>query len=281
MRAIRPLRDRVAMWSPSAMTQQDRGAYTPQTDAPLAFDARAPRGARRPLPMALIGSGVVLVVLIAAVVMYYRSGVRTPAAAPVAVGQPVTTVKTAPAAAAKDEDPFSNLDVYAAQNVPATPSAAKPAFVAPPEEPKARPAPGLTVQVDSAPVHAVPARPKPTAVAASTPATPVAPAAKPAAAAPAAAPTAVAAATPAAPAAGPAAVQIGAYSSAALADKGYQEVATAFPTFMGGKSKRVEPLERDGKMLYRTSVSGFASHSSAQAFCAALKASGHVCLVKG
>ena len=46
------------------MTQQDRGAYTPQPDAPLAFDARAPRGARRPLPMALIGGVVVLLALV-------------------------------------------------------------------------------------------------------------------------------------------------------------------------------------------------------------------------
>jgi hypothetical protein len=242
--------------------------------------------------MALIGSGVVLLVLIAAVVMYYRSGVRSPAAATAAVGQPVTTVKSPPAANAKDEDPFSNLDVYAAQNVPATP-AAQPAFTPPPEQPQARPAPksGLTVQtVGDSPVHAVPGTPAPT-VAAAVPAKP-APAptvaaaaaspAKPApvvAAPPASAPDAAAPPTPAPTA--PAAVQIGAYSSAALADKGYQEVAAAFPTFMGGKVKKVEPLERDGKMLFRTSVTGFASHSSAQAFCAALKASGHVCLVKG
>ena len=49
------------------MSDQDRGAYTPQPDAPLQFDARGPRG-RRPLPMTLIGSGGVLVVLL---VLYF------------------------------------------------------------------------------------------------------------------------------------------------------------------------------------------------------------------
>ena len=59
------------------MTEQDRGAYTPQTDAPLAFDARYSRGSgERPLPMTLIVSGVVLVALIAALAFFYRSGVR-------------------------------------------------------------------------------------------------------------------------------------------------------------------------------------------------------------
>jgi hypothetical protein len=252
--------------------------------------------------MALIGSGVVLVALVVAVVMYYRGGVRGADGAPPAVGQPVATVKTPPAASAKDDDPFSNLDVYAAQNVPSSKDAdAKPTFAPAPEQPAARPAPGLKVQtVDANAVHAAPTTPvattqlAPPQAAAPNAAAPAH--AAPSAAAPAPPSTAVAAQVPAKPVAapardtaapatpavaGPASVQIGAYSSEALADKGYREVASAFPTFMDGKAKHVEQLDRDGKTLFRTSVAGFASRSSAAAFCAALKASGHVCLVKG
>ena len=37
------------------MSEFDRGAYTPQTDSPLSFDARVPRrGGGRPVPMTLI-----------------------------------------------------------------------------------------------------------------------------------------------------------------------------------------------------------------------------------
>ena len=281
------------------MSQQDRGAYTPQTDAHLAFDARSPRGgSRRPLPMALIGSGVVLLALIVAVVMYYRSGVRsttTGTGGPPAVGQPVGAVKTAPPAGTTSDDPFSNLDVYAAQNVPTSPAAApKPTFAPAPEQPKPRPAPapgGLTVQtVEASGVHAVPAAPandtaakpapaKPAATETAAASAPTPGPAKTAAAAPAAAkPVATAAAV--APG-GPAQVQIGAFSSTALADKGFGEIAKGFPAPMAGKTKRIEPLERDGKTLYRGLIQGFPDKAAATSFCATLKAAGRTCLVRG
>jgi hypothetical protein len=249
----------------SAMTQQDRGAYTPQTDAPLAFDARAPRGSRKPLPMALIASGVVLVVMVVAVTMYYRAGVRSPGDAPLVVGDPVTAVRTAPAPGAQPTDPAAGLDVYASQNVPS--SMPEPTFAPPPEQPAPRPAPqpGLKVQtVDPSPVNPVPAQPAPPRAVATAPAAP-------------------APATPAAPvvASGGAMVQIGAYSSTALADRGYGEVASAFPGPMAGKSKQVESLTRDGKTLYRGLIAGFANRGAAQAFCDTLKASGRTCLVRG
>jgi hypothetical protein len=247
------------------MTQHDRGAYTPQTDAPLAFDARTPRSGRRPLPMALIGSAVVLLVMIVAVVMYYRSGVRPAGAAPQVVGEPVAATRTAPAADAQPADPAANLDVYASQNVPAT--QAEPAFAPPPEQPAPRPPPGLTVQtVEPSPVHAAPAlRP-------AVPATP-APAPTPTPAAPAAA------AAPAV-AGGAAMVQIGAYTSTTLADKGYSDIAGAFPAQMAGKSKKVESVSRDGKTLYRGLIAGFGSRGAAQAFCDTLKGSGRSCIVR-
>lgn len=292
------------------MSQNDRGAYTPQTDAPLAFDARPPRGGRRPLPVALIGSAAVLVVLIIAVVMYYQSGVRK-GGAETAVGDPVGVVRTAPAANAQGagEDPFSNLDVYASQNVPnVAPSA--PAFAPAPEQPQPRPAPnpGLKVQtVDPNAVHpapaAVPTAPVRTAqlpaavapahdgAAAPAPAPAPAPATRLAAAAPPPAPPVKAAPAPApapvAAAAAPAAaggaqVQIGAFSSTALADKGYADIAKAFPAPMAGKAKRVETVTREGQTpLYRGLIGGFANREAAQAFCNTLKAAGRSCLVRG
>ena len=114
------------------MTDQQRGAYTPQQDVPLQFDPRSP-ASRRPMPMALIASGTLLVVLIAAVAMYYSRGVRGDNEPPRPVGEPVAVLKSAPAATAQPADPDS-LDVSAPQNVPGKP----PVFAAAPEAPKLR-----------------------------------------------------------------------------------------------------------------------------------------------
>ena len=81
-------------------------------------------------------------------------------------------------------------------------------------------------------------------------------------------------------ASGDARVQIGAFSSAALADKGFSDVAALLPEAMGGKSKHVEAVDKAGQRLYRTSVSGFADRTSAAAFCDSLKAKGKICFVK-
>ena len=164
------------------MTDYDRGAYTPQTDAPLAFDPRRP-SERRPMPMALIGSAAVLVILLAGVAMVYRGGVRHSGESPRPVGEPVMAVKTAPTAAQTAADatgsasaPAANLDVYSqgqanpaasASNAVASSAvasnevanAAAPTFTAPAEEPAARPAPKpATVAMlskPSAPSHIV------------------------------------------------------------------------------------------------------------------------------
>jgi hypothetical protein len=39
-------------------------------------------------------------------------------------------------------------------------------------------------------------------------------------------------------------------------------------------------MERNGRMIYRSRVSGFASRAEAQAFCGALRASGRDCFLK-
>ncbi len=319
-----------------AMTDHDRGVYTPQTDAPLAFDARGPRE-RRPIPMTLVGSAAVLVVLIACVFMIYRHGARGPDGGPRPVGEPVGQIKTAAAPGAQARDPAAGLDVYAAQNVPATPE-----FAPAPEQPAPRPSAGQ-LQVRAAPepapvrIEAPPAAaPAVTTTTVHSPArtttTTTTVAAAPAASAPVTstvirpgAADALARATPhpAAPAAdkpvhkamtlaaaretdatidaalagaasrpaakavaeapakgGRAVVQIGAFSSAALADKGYQD-ATAAVGGAGGHGKVVTPVQSGGHTLYRTVISGFADRAAAKAFCARLTAHGRTCIVKG
>jgi outer membrane biosynthesis protein TonB len=287
------------------MTDQQRGAYTPQQDAPLQFDARSP-AARRPMPMALIASGTLLVMLVAAVAMYYSRGVRGDNEPPRPVGEPVAVLKSAPQAGAQPADADSD-----AIGAAAVTTGKAPTFAAAPEAPQPRPAPGaapqkLTVQTVS-PI-AIPksdAPPPPPVAVAST----AAPVAKPVAVAKTAPvktapikaattetddakPVAVAKAAPAksaasvktAATAGPvsgAMVQIGAFSSAALADKGYSDVSGLMGLSIGGKSKHVEPVTKDGHTLYRTAVTGFSDRASATAFCDALKAKGKICFVKG
>jgi hypothetical protein len=284
------------------MTDQQRGAYTPQQDVPLQFDPRSP-ASRRPMPMALIASGTLLVVLIAAVAMYYSRGVRGDNEPPRPVGEPVAVLKSAPAAGAQPSD-AADADVSAPQNVPDK----APVFAAAPEAPKPRPTPAaptrLTVQTLSAaemnkPEAAAvtaPAPAKPAAVKTVTTVTPApqSPAAttvktvvaKPAPVAKTVAPktatiasTATKSETASASTSG-VRVQIGAFSSAALADKGYSDVAALMPGAIGGHAKHVEPVDKDGSTLYRTSVTGFGDRASATAFCDALKAKGKICFVK-
>jgi hypothetical protein len=76
-------------------------------------------------------------------------------------------------------------------------------------------------------------------------------------------------------------VQIGAFSSMSLSDKGWRDVSTAMGDEMTGKLKRVEAIEKDGKTFYRTSVTGFPSRDAASAFCRSLSAKGFDCFAKG
>ncbi|MDP8916711.1 MAG: SPOR domain-containing protein, partial [Pseudomonadota bacterium] len=121
------------------MADLDRGAYAPPTDAsPLAFDARQPRR-RRPLPITLILSVLILLGLITAMVFIYNQGVRGAGDEPRPVGDPVGPVREPPPAEAQPTDPAGGLDVYTDDGETAAPEA--PVFTAPPEAPLARPAP--------------------------------------------------------------------------------------------------------------------------------------------
>lgn len=262
------------------MTNPDRGAYSPPTDAPLAFDARQPVRGSRPAPMMLIVSALVLIGLVVAIVVFYRSGVRQAGAAPQAVGTPVGAIKGAAPAEEQPVDPAAGLQIYQSSEGAAPPAA--PNFTAPPEQPAAREAAPAVVRAPPAakplaakpvaippqtvarpqqtgPVAAMPITPEPKPVPALKPATPV---------------------KPVATTGGAASVQIGAFSSQALADKGWNDAAKVAPGATAGKGKRVEAIQKDGATLYRTAVTGFANRADATAFCDQLKAAGKSCFVK-
>ena len=259
------------------MTDQDRGAYTPPTDAPLSFDARQPVRGSRPVPLTLIASGLVLILLVGSIVMFYRSGVREAGQAPATVGEAVGPM-TAPAPAdAQPSDPAAGLQIYKQGDTPGAPN-----FVPPPDQPQVRPAP-VTPPVQTAQLPPAspasaglkPAQPPPKTAPAPLPKT--APAPPPKIAPPPPAPIAKAA-PPAS--SGTFAVQIGAFSSQAQADKGYVDAGRITGADIAGKTKRVEQIEKDGATLYRTAVVGFATRTQASAFCAQLKAAGKNCFVK-
>lgn len=251
------------------MTDPDRGAYTPPTDAPLAFDARPTLTYRRPMPFFLLLGALVLAVVVGAVFFFYRSGVRGSDDAPQPVGTPIGEIMAPAPAEERPADPAAGLEIYKTDQL----AEGAPTFAPPPEQPKARP----TTPVQTAaipPVQAAPA-PQPLTVSqGATPSTnqqvvvlnpPATPAPKPVAT------------TPKPAAAGSYVVQIGAFSSQALADKGFAD-ATAIAG--GGHGKTVQSVESGGSTLYRTSVTGFAGRDAASAYCAKLKAAGKSCFVR-
>ncbi len=294
------------------MSDHERGAYTPQPDAPLSFDARVSREAR-PLPLALIFSCIVLAALVVALFLFYQSGVRKPSDQPPPVGTPVEQFKSPPPPAAPN-----GLTVVAAQPAAPAPSAEPIATSAGPEQPVARSAtpPAASPPAAPAPVVAKPAEtPAPAAVAKAAPVA-AAPAAKPAPTpAPVKAPVAhVAAAKPATPASradpvgslldspkpakpvkaasakaapapaagvtGAAVVQIGAFATEAQAGEGWNRVAGLMGGAVSGKGRKIEPVQVGAATRYRSQVTGFASHADAVAFCTTLKARHQDCIVK-
>jgi hypothetical protein len=245
---------------------RDRGAYTPPTDDDLpfsrdrGFDARRTPAPKAP-PLTLIVSGVVLLILIIAVVLFYRSGLRASTDVPPAVGSPVANLKVEAPVDAQPVDAEAGIDVY--RNDAGT-TAAAPTFTPPPEEvqprPAPRPLPPVATTLPPAPRTATPPAPRPAA-----------PVVAPAAATPA---PAVSTAT------GSSAVQIGAFSSTAVADREFAAIAARYPQFSRGSAKRVQEVTAaNGTTVYRTTFTGL-SRERAQAFCAAIHAGGGDCLVR-
>ncbi len=259
------------------MSDQERGAYTPRNEAPLAFDSRRPvrGGGGGPMPVTLVVSAAILVVLAGVFLFIYRDGLRGSNDAPKAVGTVVADAKTAPKADDQPEDPSAGLQIYNQETGQTTSGA--PTMAAPPEEPMARPAP----QADGVKTAQLrPPQPKPPGPVSAEPVSPVEqmaqqvtkplPVIKPA---PVTDDARAQAGTMAM-------VQIGAFTSPALADKGWSDAAAIAPGAAAGKGKKVETVVKDGVTLYRTLVTGFPSRDEAAAFCNRLKAASKSCFVK-
>jgi cell division protein FtsN len=259
------------------MSDQERGAYTPRNEAPLAFDARRPVRGGGPMPVTLVVSAVILVLLAGGFLFIYRDGLRGSNDAPKPVGTVVADAKTPPKADDQPEDPSAGLQIYNQETGQTTSGA--PTLSPPPEEPMPRPAARPTEPVQTAQLK--PPVAKPAGPVSAEPVSPVEQMAQ-AVTKPTPAPKPVAA-----PASDPrpqsgtlAMVQIGAFTSPALADKGWRDAAAIAPGAAAGKGKKVETVIKDGVTLYRTLVTGFPSRAEAAAFCDRLKAASKSCFVK-
>ncbi len=281
------------------MSDHDHGAYTPSSDR-LSFDPREPVRGGGPAPITLIVSGVVMLAIVGAVFVFLS---RRPAP------QGRHARRGRRAAAADQDARGAGRQRHARRALPSAGSMPptrrrRRSSPPPPEEPLPRAATGAGPERHDVDVAAAASgRPRPRR----RPTTITPPPARPAKAvtiasltddamgpltaakAPVKAPPKVTAAsaasaavetTAAAPPPGAGWVQIGAFSSSALAEKGWSDVAALAPAAMSGKGRRVEALSKDGKTLYRAYVTGFASRDSAQAFCDKLKAAGKACFVK-
>ena len=279
----------------------DRGAYTPQSDALLAFDARSSRrGGGQPMPVTLIISGVILIVLVAAMAVFFVHNAHDNGTAPSA-GQSIDAIKSPSGVPEAKPAEQSGVQIGYTQGTPPIPtdantaaasaaSAGAPTFTAPPEAPGVRPTPSTTPasakpQTIDAILKEAPAKPAPKTsdeIIAEASAKPVQTVAKPKPA-----PKAEAIAPAAKPEPKPAAaksvgpmVQIGAFSSDALAEKSMIDVSAKIPAKAAGTTLKIEKAQVGGKTLSRALVAGFASKADADSFCAALKAQGGACSVR-
>jgi hypothetical protein len=251
------------------MTDYDRGPAS--SEPPLAFDPRRPVRGAGPAPVSLIVSALILITLVGGIAFFYRNGVRHPAGPPAEVGRPLGDFKSPAPADASTNDATAGLTIYKANSATPDMTNAAPNFAPSPETPQPRPTDAATPVAMAGPP---PPPPPPLQTA------------KPATApsvigelADAAANHPSASRPPAAPA-GPASVQIGAFSSPTLADKGWTDIARLEPAAMAGKGKLVQPTTRDGETFYRAFITGFSSQVAAQRFCDQLKAAARPCLVK-
>jgi hypothetical protein len=190
----------------------------------------------------------VLLLLIIAVVVYYRAGPRSSNDAPPAVGTPVVVMKADAPLEAQPIDPEAGIDVYDAAEAPT----AAPTFTPPPEVAQPRPAPlpaGTTAPVAPrpAPVTPPPARTEP---------------------------------RPPATVGGTSGVQIGAFSTPGLADREFAAIVGRYPQFTAAADKRVQEVTAsNGSTVYRTTVTGL-SRDQATGLCDAIKAAGGDCFVR-
>ncbi len=276
------------------MSDKDRGTYSPPTEDNLSFEPRRGPG-REEAPVTLIISAICLVVLLVVVVILYNSGLNKHNKIAPEVGDSVSDFKEGPQV--QDAQPLNESDaagdggqVILAPGTEA-PNARASAAPAPDEAPPTvapitgplpsqanNPALNSNQSVDTTPVPGAPA-------ASSAASKPIA-AAKPVVTAPALAvapkpitvPKADTAPKPVA-ASGGSAVQIGAFTSTDIANKEYAKIASSYGLFVGGAGKKVEPVTTANGTFYRTAFTGLSSEK-AHAFCSALKAAGHDCIIR-
>ena len=274
------------------MTDRDYGFQDDGPEPPLKMDDHREPRRRGPAPVTLIVSVLLLVLVTGAVAYLYRGGPKGSGDGPQPLGAPLGDVRIAAPPQPAAQDATAGLSI--AKDDPTAASAGAPNFAPPPEQPM--PAAGAAQATPSASLPPPPPPPPPPEPmkAAAPPATPsggappsstkaITPAVtRPAAtAAPKLTPAQSAASAMEAPAAmkGAAIVQIGAFSSRALADKGWSAAAAAAPGAMAGKGEQVVEVAKEGKTLYRTSITGFTSRDQAQALCDRLKSAGGTCIV--
>jgi len=251
----------------SDFDQRPRGG-----EPPLTLDKRGPPRGRGPAPITLIVSVLILIVVAGGVLWLYRGGVRGANGGPPTIGAPAGDARTPAPVQSSAPDTAAGLSIYKDNGAAAS---GPPTFAPAPEEPGARPVAAAPPAV--APPKAVAPLKNADAIGDfldKPPAAKTGKPTKPVVTAKAEAPAAAAASG------GPAEVQIGAFSSAAQADQGWSGAAGIAPGPMAGKGKKVVPVTVDGRTLYRTFVTGFASHDAAQALCDRLKAAGRTCFVR-
>lgn len=300
------------------MSNSNRRDYPPER--PLAFEGYQERPRGGPAPVTLILSMVVLLGVSGGVFYLYRGGARAPGGPPEPVGAPVGDLKIAAPPQAAQPDPAAGLTIYKTDPnavataapaftappeqptprpsetppvsvlYPVTPAQAKAASeaqavaAAASAPPAAKPAkaPSIdTLLADATPAPVKSAKPVKLATADVTDAPKPKHVAVVADADVASAPKAGAeTAAPAAKHSGGYVVQIGAFSSQALADKSWNQMSGIAPGAMAGKGKKVAQVTKNGATLYRTAITGFDSRQDAQALCAKLAAAGRTCFVR-
>lgn len=249
------------------MSDPDRRAERQGAEPPLTLDRRRRRSrGRGPAPVTLIVSLLLLAVVAGGVVYMYRSGVRHAGDAPRPLGAPLGDVRAPAPPQAQTPDAAAGLTI--SKDDPNAVLAA-PTLAPPPEQPLPESAPEAASATPPPPAPDNAASIDKLIAESSKTADPAAKGVKP-----------TAERTPAKDAAGAFVVQIGAFSSEALADREWSNAAAVAPGSMAGKGKRVAAVEKDGATLYRTAITGFSSREAAQALCDRLAATGGKCFVR-
>ncbi len=72
--------------------------------------------------------------------------------------------------------------------------------------------------------------------------------------------------------------QLGAFDSAEVAQREWQDLTARFPEYFTGKARIIQEADTGGRRFYRLRVHGFKNHAAARRFCSALLAENAVCV---